>query len=85
MTTADRRAHERDLLDHYRAELASAGGPALSADAVWSDHRRMAGYAYVATVFTVGLGGLQGDDVADEGLRRAASAIEDLATATALS
>jgi len=84
MSTDDRRAHERDLLDHYRAELATAGGPGLTADAVWADHRRMAGYAYVATVFTVGLGGLQGADVADEGLRRAAGALEDLDTARAL-
>jgi Phosphotransferase enzyme family len=80
MATADRRAHERDLLDHYRDELAAAGGPMRSTDEVWADHRRMAAYAYVATVFTVGLGGLQGDDVAVEGLRRAAAAIEDLAT-----
>lgn len=85
MATTDRRAHESDLLDHYRSELTAAGGPEQSTDAVWSDHRRMAGYAYVATVFTVGLGGLQGDDVADEGLRRAAAAIDDLATWAALS
>jgi len=84
LTTADRRTHERDLLDHYRSELAVAGGPDLTADAVWADYRRMAGYAFVATVFTVGLGGLQGEAVADEGLRRAAAAIDDLATREAL-
>ena len=44
----------------------------------------MAGYAYVATVFTSGLGGLQGVEVADEGLQRAAAAVEELETATAL-
>ena len=84
LSTEDRRTHERDLLDHYRAELVTAGGPELRAEGAWADHRRMAGYAYVATVFTVGLGGLQGADVADEGLRRAAAAVEDLDTRAGL-
>ena len=85
MRTADRREHERDLLDHYRAESASAGGPPLSADDAWSAYRRMAGYAYVATVFTSGLGGLQREAIADEGMRRAAAAVADLGTGEALS
>lgn len=79
-----RRRHERDLLDHYRAELAGAGGPVRTADETWHEHRRMAAYAYLATVFTFGLGGLQGADVADVGLRRAAEAIADLDTARIL-
>jgi len=85
MRAADRRENERDLLDHYRGESASAGGPPLSADDAWSAYRRMAGYAYVATVFTSGLGGLQRAAIADEGMRRAAAAITDLETSEALS
>lgn len=79
-----RRRHERELLDHYRAELAAAGGPARTADQAWHEHRRMAAYAYLAVVFTFGLGGLQGADVADVGLRRAAEAVADLETARIL-
>jgi len=79
-----RRRHERDLLEHYRTELAAAGGPDRSADETWSQHRKMAAYAYVAAVFTFGLGGLQGDDIADAGLRRAVAAVDDLDTAAAL-
>ena len=44
----------------------------------------MAAYAYVATVFTSGLGGLQGEAIADAGLRRAIAAVDDLETAAAL-
>ena len=81
---AVRREVERDLLADYRGALRVAGGPDLSADAVWAGYRRQAAYAYVSTVFTVGLGGLQGADVATVGLRRAIEAVEDLDTAAAL-
>ena len=84
LTVDERRAHERDLLDHYRGELAAHGGPELDPDAVWETYRRMAAYAYVATVFTSGLGGLQGEAIADAGLRRAIAAVDDLDTAAAL-
>ncbi|GAB3254848.1 phosphotransferase [Nocardioides dilutus] len=80
MTVPDRRAHERDLLAHYAAELAAHGGPELNADECWRQHRRMAAYAYVAAVFTSGLGGLQNADIADAGLKRAAAAVADLET-----
>ncbi|SDD05496.1 phosphotransferase [Nocardioides lianchengensis] len=79
-----RRAVERDLLDDYRTALRSAGGPDLSAAETWAGYRRQVAYAYVSTVFTVGLGGLQGADVAAVGLRRALAAVEDLDTAEAL-
>ena len=84
LTVDERRAHERDLLDHYRGELAAHGGPELDPDAVWETYRRMAAYAYVATVFTSGLGGLQGEAIADAGLRRAIAAVDDLETAAVL-
>jgi hypothetical protein len=84
MAVPDRRAHERDLLAHYAAELAAHGGPELDADECWRDHRRMAAYAYVAAVFTSGLGGLQNAEIADAGLNRAAAAVADLETAGVL-
>lgn len=79
-----RRAHERNLLDRYRAALAAAGGPALSADEAWTMHRKMAAYPYVATTFTAGLGGLQAEEVGLAGLRRAVAAVTDLDTVGAL-
>lgn len=81
MAVPDRRAHERDLLAHYAAELAAHGGPGLDADECWRQHRRMAAYAYVAAVFTSGLGGLQNAEIADAGLKRATVAVADLETA----
>lgn len=84
LASAVRRESERDLLDHFRGVLEAAGGPRFTADEAWLGYRRMAAYAYVAATFTYGLGGLQGDDIADEGLRRAASAVDDLDTAEAL-
>lgn len=84
LPTPLRRRHERDLLEHYRRELSAGGGPERTADDTWVLHRRMAAYAYVAAVFTAGLGGLQGVQVADAGLRRAAAAVEDLETVAAL-
>lgn len=45
----------------------------------------MAAYAYVAAVFTFGLGGLQGEDIADEGLQWAVAALADLESSRLLS
>lgn len=84
MTIPDRRAHERDLLAHYVAELAAHGGPRIDADEAWLQHRRMAAYAYVAAMFTSGLGGLQNAEIADAGLKRSSAAIADLDTAALL-
>ncbi|MCU1603383.1 MAG: phosphotransferase [Frankiales bacterium] len=72
LTPEDRASHERDLLAHY------------TSDDVWEDYRRMVAYVVVATTFTSGLGGLQGTDVADEGLRRAVRAMDELETLSAL-
>ncbi len=72
LTPEDRAKHERDLLAHYTSED------------VWDDYRRMVAYVFVATTFTSGLGGLQGSDIADEGLRRAVCALDELETLSAL-
>ncbi len=84
MTTADRVANQRDLLDLYRAELIAAGGPELGRDDLWRRYRQAALYAYVATLITAGMGGMQAGDIAMAGLQRAVSALGDLDTVPAL-
>ena len=46
--------------------------------------RQAALYAYVAALITAGLGGMQVEDIAMEGLRRAVAALDDLETIAAL-
>lgn len=84
MTTSDRLASERDLLDTYRRALAVAGGPALDRDELWRRYRQGALYAYVAALITAGMGGMQVEDIALEGLRRAVAALDDLDTVAEL-
>jgi Ser/Thr protein kinase RdoA (MazF antagonist) len=80
MTTSDRRASERDLLEHYCQELAAAGGPVVDSGDLWDRYRQGALYAYVAALITAGLGGMQAPGIALEGLRRAVAALDDLDT-----
>ena len=40
MTTADRQACERELLDDYRRALGAAGGPELDCDELWDRYRQ---------------------------------------------
>lgn len=40
LTVADRRAHERELLDHYLDTLTGHDGPAVDAHDAWLDYRR---------------------------------------------
>lgn len=80
MTAADRRADQRELLDVYRQALAAHGGPQLDRADLWSRYRQGALYAYVAALITAGMGGMQAEDIAVEGLRRAVAALEDLDT-----
>ncbi|MDH6197333.1 hypothetical protein M2272_003986 [Mycobacterium frederiksbergense] len=84
MTTADRRAAERDLLDEYRCALAAAGGPQLAHDELWERYRLGALYAYTAPVITAGLGGMQAEGIALEGARRGVAALTDLETVAIL-
>lgn len=84
MTTNDRLASERDLLDTYRRALAAAGGPELGRDDLWRRYRQGALYAYVAALITAGMGGMQVEDIALEGLRRAVAALDDLDTVAEL-
>lgn len=84
LTTEDRRGAQHDLLDGYLRALAAAGGPELDRDDFWLRYRQAALYAYVATLITTGMGGMQVDDIAVEGLRRSVAALQDLETVPAL-
>ena len=84
LTPADRRAAARELLDDYRRALAAAGGPELDRDELWLRFRQGALYAYVAPLITAGMGGMQVEDIAMEGLRRGVAALDDLETVAAL-
>jgi aminoglycoside phosphotransferase (APT) family kinase protein len=84
LTPEDRRATQRDLLDDYRRALAATGGPHLGRDDLWLRYRQGALYAYVASLITAGMGGMQVEDIAMEGLRRGVAALDDLETIAAL-
>ena len=84
MTSDDRRANQRDILDEYRKALAAAGGPDLDGEELWERYRQGALYAYVAALVTAGMGGMQDEGIALEGLRRAVAALEDLDTVAVL-
>ncbi|OBB85162.1 phosphotransferase [Mycobacterium sp. 852002-30065_SCH5024008] len=84
LTPEDRRANQRELLDDYRRSLAAAGGPELDRDELWLRFRQAALYAYVAPLITAGMGGMQVEDIAMEGLRRGVEALDDLETVAAL-
>jgi hypothetical protein len=84
MTTVDRQASERELLDDYRGALVSAGGPDLDRDELWDRYRQGALYAYVAALITAGMGGMQAENIALEGLRRSVAALDDLDTVSLL-
>ena len=84
MTTADRQANERELLDGYRRALAAAGGPELDRDDLWDRYRQGALYPYVAPLIVAGMGGMQEESIAMEGLRRGVAALDDLETVALL-
>jgi len=84
MTTADRQACERQLLDDYRRALGAAGGPELDRDELWDRYRQGALYPYVATSIVLGMGGMQSEAITVEGLRRAIAALGDLDTVSLL-
>jgi hypothetical protein len=84
LTPEDRRTAQRELLDVYRQALAAAGGPDLDREDLWLRYRQGALYAYVAPLITAGMGGMQVEDIAMEGLRRGVEALNDLETVAAL-
>ncbi len=84
LTPEDRQTAQRELLDVYRQALAAAGGPDLDREDLWLRYRQGALYAYVAPLITAGMGGMQVEDIAMEGLRHGAAALDDLETVAAL-
>ncbi|WP_406813312.1 phosphotransferase [Mycobacterium sp. M23085] len=84
LTPEDRQATQHDLLDDYRRALVAAGGPELDGDDLWLRFRQAALYAYVAPLITTGMGGMQVEEIAVEGLRRGVAALDDLETVAAL-
>jgi hypothetical protein len=84
MTTADRRTNQRELLDIYCSALAASGGPEIDCGELWDRYRAGALYAYVAPLITAGMGGMQAEGIAMEGLRRGVAALEDLNTVALL-
>lgn len=84
MTTDGRVSTQRELLDVYRGVLAAEGGPELDRDELWERYRQGALYAYVATLATVGMGGMQDEEIAMTGLARGVAALDDLETVSAL-
>jgi hypothetical protein len=81
---SDRARVERDLLDTYRSALDAHGGPQLDRDELWTRYRQAVVHPYVSGLSTAGLGGMQDDGVALEGLRRAVTALEEIDTVAAL-
>lgn len=84
MPTVERLAAQQDLLDVYRKALAASGGPEFDYDELWLRYRQAVTYAFVSPLTTAGLGGMQSDGIALEGLERAVAAIEELETVAAL-
>jgi hypothetical protein len=73
-----------ELLDTYCSALAASGGPELDRDELWDRYRKGALYAYVAALITAGIGGMQAEGIAMEGLRRSVAALEELDTVALL-
>ena len=59
-------------------------GPGAGRDELWDRYRAGALYAYVAPLITAGMGGMQAEGIAMEGLTRGVAALEDLDTVALL-
>ncbi len=81
---ADRHAVEHELLHSYRRALVAEGGPEFGRDELWTRYRQAVVHPYLSALTTAGLGGLQDDGIALEGLRRAVTALDELETVAAL-
>jgi aminoglycoside phosphotransferase (APT) family kinase protein len=80
LPTERRRAEEGHLLDVYLDELPHHGGPVLDRPESWSRYRLLVAHAFVAAAFTRAAGGLQVEEIAGLGLKRAGAAMDDLGT-----
>ena len=77
ISVADRRAHERDLLAHYLAELARCGAAAPSFDEAWFDYARYAMWPFMWVMCPVEA---HPEEVCSANAERACAAIADLGT-----
>jgi len=78
----DRRACDKELLEHYLERLVEAGGKAPTFDVAWLRYRQAVFYAYSAWSFTIGRAfyqpKMQPDAVSLACIKRVAAAIEEL-------
>lgn len=82
LAVEDRRAWERELLEHYLEQLALAGGRPLELEEAWLAYRVSAPWAYFGWTWTIGRSALQPrmqpDEVARRIVERGAHAMHDL-------
>ena len=80
LETEVRRAHERDLVGLYRETLGDRGvsNEDLDPDKAWERYRSFSLYAYLGTSVTTAMSDLQPKHIAELGLQRAATAVDDL-------
>jgi hypothetical protein len=84
VTTEDRRAHERDLIEVYRDALGLPAGELPSSDAIWLHYRASVAHGLTLWLVTASAGAWQRRDVSVTLAKRYAAAFEDLQTAQAL-
>ena len=78
-----RRAYERDLIARYLDGLRAGGVQEVpSLDVAFERYRLFTAEAWDATAMTINWPGLQAQENADAGFRRACAAVEDLEAAT---
>jgi aminoglycoside phosphotransferase (APT) family kinase protein len=79
-----RRAHERELIELWRAVLKGEGVKPPTTEAVWRQHRLHAIYAWIGSAVTAAAGELQPEPIARAGLARAGVALAELDSLGAL-
>lgn len=84
LTSELRRAHERELIDLWRAALESEGVEPPTPEAAWRQHRLHAIYAWIGSAVTAAAGDLQPEPIARAGLSRASVALVELDSLGAL-
>ncbi|MGB8407643.1 MAG: phosphotransferase, partial [Mycobacterium sp.] len=85
LVTEDRRAHERDLLEEYRAALGLPADELPSSDEIWLRYRASVAHGLTLWLCTASAGELwQRPDIALALAQRYSAAFEDLQTAPAI-
>jgi aminoglycoside phosphotransferase (APT) family kinase protein len=82
--TAVRRAHQRDLIEIYRAALSEHGVSPPSPAVAWEQYRLHAFYAWIGAAVTAAAATLQVAAIARAGLARSCTALLDLDALAAL-